>query len=163
MSKLLWEILVSKINASSVTWLSYSPVCFLESQQHYWPNTSLWHVLLVPDRVTHDLFVFTHVPRSPCWHREPVLCSPGLATQTCATGPSWPPGQVWLPSPWWAPLTQGQQNTQQETTIIVTTWTVDNILSQMTELLLLKAPSPASACLRCLCWLAALQELWVNS
>lgn len=100
-SWLLWGVFISKIKdaTSSVTCQPYSFICFLESQQHYWPNASLWHVLLVPeDRVTHDWSVLTHVPRGPRWHKEPGPCFPDPDTQTCATGPSW------LQPPWRAPL-----------------------------------------------------------
>lgn len=97
----------SKTNdaAYSVIWLLCSSICFLKCQQCYWPTGS-WHVLLVPeDRVTHNLFVPTHVPGSPRCHREPGLCFPDTAPKPVWPAPASSNRQVLLPSPWRAPLT----------------------------------------------------------
>lgn len=87
-----------KGKTSSVIWLPYSSICFLKSQQHCWPNASqkvesctIYLFLHTCLRFFSDTGSLVYVLRT--WLTKPVWLAP--ASSNC---------QVWLPSPWWAPL-----------------------------------------------------------
>lgn len=167
-SCLLWGVFFSKIKDA----LLQAPgchipcsLCFLESQQHYHPNTSLWHMRLVPEgRVTRDVFVLLHVPRSPRWPREL-----GCVLQTQLPKHVWLPSaspNCWVrfPSPWGALLdgTEPMQHPAGGNRHNRHILTDDNSLSQGTEVLLrAHSPAVACACLRPRCQLRPWSSGWI--